>query len=308
MKLYKFLIFSALFSMACFGGSYLFARQAGYKKDGELGEFLVKSYMSSKDFAIEVAQEVKIPKQELTTLVVDVPKHDVEIAFAPVEEVVIRLNGKILKNKKDQVVPQIVQTELSQTALKVSVNEDAMSSVIENTDNGRNFHVNVNGINFGNTVGLLIQLPMQFKHLELRSTSGDVFLHGGRYESVFARATSGDIKLRDVKSEEISYELTSGDIEGDLDAAQINGESTSGDVELKLKRSETGGEISSTSGEVNLEFKTEPNLKLMVISSSGEIKLFGDEADDEQEQVEKTLGQGAGALKIQTTSGDIEVE
>ncbi len=129
----------------------------------------------------------------------------------------------------------------------------------------------------------------------LHSVSGDIGADTNA-EEMHVSTVSGDASLSsDKRVKDASFTTVSGDVEisGDLaDGARIRGSSTSGDVRLRVNR-DAGAvvELSAGSGSIKNE----------LTSDRAQRSIAG------SEDLEFTMGNGAGSIELTTVSGKLEL-
>lgn len=122
---------------------------------------------------------------------------------------------------------------------------------------------------------------------EVGTASGDVDLSGVN-GSLAVTTMSGKIKVRDVVEGPVRLQTASGDISADG--------ALSGDLE-----------ITSASGDVSVELPARTGYRLFVRTVRGDVKAPGVREKDAPREWRTTIGDGAYALDIATTSGDIRI-
>lgn len=152
--------------------------------------------------------------------------------------------------------------------------------------------------------------------LELTTVSGGIYVDANRGLSVTASTTSGYVSVTDVKGTDVSLSSvsgrislrnaavtgtvtvnsTSGDIELDDVAAElVTGDTTSGDLEFD--ELDTNGLVfSTTSGDISGDLLHLSEFAAEISTVSGDVSGI------------KNRAEGTRTLKLQTTSGDIDLD
>lgn len=120
------------------------------------------------------------------------------------------------------------------------------------------------------------------------TTSGDVELSGVN-GSLAVTTISGSIRVRDVVGSPIRLQTTSGKINADG--------ALSGDLD-----------ITSISGDVRIKLPSQTGYRLFIRTMSGDIEAPGIHKKDAPREWRTTIGDGAYALNIATTSGDVRIK
>jgi hypothetical protein len=145
-------------------------------------------------------------------------------------------------------------------------------------------------------------------NLSVQTSSGDVAVRKVK-GNVKAESTSGDLHAYDIEGD-IDLDATSGDvycqnIDGSAQVASI-----SGDIKLSGLTNPVGiFRAASTSGDVFLEIARSFDGHLEIETSSGEINadIDMDYKTISDSYLEGKTGEGAGKIKIITTSGDVSL-
>lgn len=145
--------------------------------------------------------------------------------------------------------------------------------------------------------------------LAVESVSGDIQAEGA-IERPQVKTVSGDVSLNGV-SGPVALSTISGELEvQDARDAQLTLESTSGDIEFGGVLGGGASRISNISGDVSLQLEDAADLLLEATTTSGDLSADLPLRDlvQERRRLSGQLGDGAAALSISTTSGDVEVE
>ena len=161
------------------------------------------------------------------------------------------------------------------------------------------------------TVSGDIEADANSRQAELSAVSGDISFRGNASRTQ-VETVSGDVELDGV-GDDLSIRTVSGDVE--LFAKPLaNGrfETVSGHLGLQLDL-ESGGRISieSLSGDVDLSLPESVSTRLKASSFSGRIdgqlKGSNGSGDNRKKRLDQELGGGDGQVRIETFSGDIEL-
>lgn len=146
---------------------------------------------------------------------------------------------------------------------------------------------------------------------KVKSVSGDVTLDGVRSD-ISAQTVSGDLESRQLAGT-LAFKTVSGDltvVAGTSDS--VRAETVSGDVTLDLDLQRDGRiDVSSVSGDLTLRLPESTGLTVDVKSMSGELDsaLVGltTERKPASSRLRGRIGDGAGALRVKTLSGDVTI-
>lgn len=129
-------------------------------------------------------------------------------------------------------------------------------------------------------VSVTIRIPQNSKaQLNLKTVSGEVEIEGANFQDLSVTTVSGDINAEKTSSENMHLK------------------SVSGDIEIKSSTVKSA-DLFSVSGDVKLKLSNADKVKYDLQSLSGDI-----------EQIAKGSPQSdAGLVRVQTTSGDIEIQ
>ncbi len=158
----------------------------------------------------------------------------------------------------------------------------------------------------------------------VNTTSGDVRLDGIG-GSLAVNTISGDVTLRDGRVADARVGTASGDVElsgvnGSLAVTTISGsirvrDVVSGPVRLQTTSGKINADgalsgdldITSVSGDVSVEIPSQTGYRLFIKTVSGDVEGLGIREKGAPREWRATLGDGAYALNIATTSGDIRI-
>jgi len=201
-------------------------------------------------------------------------------------------------------------------------------SVIDNTSASRPFSL----LNFGFTPGRRVRVYLPYDmyqqiSLNVRTSSGRIFIEGGVFDDVTATSSSGRIQIKNVdalgnltvnsSSGRISAENVS--VQGDILAQTSSGgirmenaawdnltaSSSSGRINITDGRASAGSDIrvTSSSGGVSLEIMNRrDDFVISMRSNSGSLRLDGERIRD-RSLAGMGVGTGDGTIYIRTSSG-----
>lgn len=225
-----------------------------------------------------------------------------------------------------------------------------LSTEVTTRQEGKTLYVTVSNANrlFHTTtdsVELDISLPQNLKHLQVKTTSGDLDVSGLTIQHIELHSISGDIeatqlistdlKVIGVSSDvslshclgDLQIKTVSGDVDienhkgtgltietvsGDLDyegtAQAIRANTTSGDGEFTAKEIQSLN-VNTVSGDVELHLGIEDKgLSIAFLSNSGELRIGDAEYDTPRHNQTITIGDGAVKVNLKSVSGDFTIE
>jgi len=156
-----------------------------------------------------------------------------------------------------------------------------------------------------------LRLDSAAKEVELGSVSGNIDLTGTA-DRAHLETVSGNIRTRRLNGQ-IKFETVSGDIDAESGSyREINAGSVSGDINLRGTPDTSARiDVETMSGDVHLYLPADASARLRASSFSGSIRSdFGAVKEPDHgpgSSLEATNGAGAGQVKIETFSGDIEI-
>lgn len=132
---------------------------------------------------------------------------------------------------------------------------------------------------------------------EIKSVSGRLKLGNINSETVYLKATSGDISLNTLEAVETSIKTVSGNIKVETSANIISAETVSGNIKITSLNLKGDSKVNTVSGNVEIGISNDCNCKISTSSVSGDKNIS-----------QSKYGNGENNLKINTTSGNIEVD
>lgn len=156
-----------------------------------------------------------------------------------------------------------------------------------------------------------LRLDSAAKDVELDSVSGNIDLIG-MADRAHLETVSGNIRARGLNGQ-IKFETVSGDIDAESGSyREINAGSVSGDINLRGTPDMNARiDVETMSGDVHLYLPADASTRLRASSFSGSIRSdFGVVKEPDHgpgSSLDTTNGVGAGQVKIETFSGDIEI-
>ena len=156
-----------------------------------------------------------------------------------------------------------------------------------------------------------LRLDSTAKEVELGSVSGTIDLTGTA-DRAHLETVSGNIRARGLNGQ-IKFETVSGDIDTESGSyREINAGSVSGAINLRGTPDMNARiDVETMSGDVHLYLPADASTRLRASSFSGSIRSdFGVVKEPDHgpgSSLDTTNGVGAGQVKIETFSGDIEI-
>lgn len=150
--------------------------------------------------------------------------------------------------------------------------------------------------------------------LECTNTSGEIRITGGSARDIELTNTSGDISLEGALANEISLCSTSGSVSANIlgDVKEITCDSTSGDVSVVASGTVEKLSFDSTSGNIRIEAGGAKQIATDSTSGDVSVKLNGIPEnigiDTVSGSVTLTLPEGSFGIRVDTVSGDVDIE
>lgn len=143
--------------------------------------------------------------------------------------------------------------------------------------------------------------------LKVRTTSGDIRTDGTA-KTIITQSSSGNQKLNFPKAKSIQSMSSSGSITMKIHQADVSLKTSSGNQKVEvLTGSKLSGSLQSSSGDIRLKFSDQaPSLSLTTSTASGDVSIAKKYSYKKEGNTYK-INDGSGALKVQTSSGDVVV-
>jgi hypothetical protein len=157
------------------------------------------------------------------------------------------------------------------------------------------------------TVSGDVRLDSLGSSLTVDTVSGDATLRDGRVASVRVGTTSGDVNLRGINGS-LAVTTISGSIKvRDIVGGPVGLRTTSGAIDANGALS-GNLDITSVSGDVSVKLPSRTGFRLVIRTVSGDIEAPGVREVGASREWRTTIGDGAYAITIATTSGDVRVK
>jgi DUF4097 and DUF4098 domain-containing protein YvlB len=149
------------------------------------------------------------------------------------------------------------------------------------------------------------------KDVELDSVSGDIDITG-KAERAHVETVSGNIRARGLGGT-LKFETVSGDVDAEnAGYREINAGTVSGDIELRGAPDDGARiDVETMSGDLRLRLPSTASTRISASTFSGRIRSdFGKVTEPEHgpgSSLDATVGGGAGQVKIETFSGDVDI-
>ncbi len=182
--------------------------------------------------------------------------------------------------------------------------EGTESKIVVRLFNGNGFiHLGDSG-----SSKLTFRIPKNIKKIKARSETGDLKIDSINAAQVKFESTSGSMKIRRMNLSKLEASTTSGDLRFQGYTQNADLKTISGEVKVHSENKSPTMVLATTSGDVNVDFEEEPNVKFSYETTSGELTL---KADSDLKEIKRKdmvkLGPAEGDVKVKTVSGDIRV-
>ncbi|MNI16338.1 hypothetical protein D3C73_696660 [compost metagenome] len=237
----------------------------------------------------------------------------------------------VIKGQSDYIQLRLQGDVSSKYADRINLSAEPKDGTLEvGIDKSDGFNI---GFSFTD-IKLTVELPdKQWKELNIKANSGNIDLAQIKGDFIQAHTSSGNIQLNKIQSTKMNLKTSSGDIHAEefiseqltfntssgnatlIDGeAQLHGETNSGDIELQYEELLHHTELKTTSGSVAIELNKEPQslaLDYKSNSGNGDIDWSGfkyEEKNDDLSRIKGTFGNGNAKLKVNTNSGDFNLD
>ena len=159
------------------------------------------------------------------------------------------------------------------------------------------------------TSGNLDAKLINAKKANIHSVSGETKING-TYDSFIFESTSGNLDSTALVSKESTLNSTSGEINISGNPGDVNAATVSGNIDLGYTGFSNRLDIGTTSGEVTLKLPGNAGFNLDFSGTSGEVEcafpitVTGSKSHN---KLKGTVGSGEGAIKVYTTSGNLNI-
>ncbi|MEI2354737.1 DUF4097 family beta strand repeat-containing protein [Mesobacillus zeae] len=277
---------------------------------------LGKPYYHTEFAKAEVNEEVVSEAANIDALSVQTSSANVKIVPDTADTITVRATGMIDKKLKGKYRLKTKENG-SVLNIKYLTNENTV------------------GIKFGSEkdINIHVTVPKKvYRELAVSTTSGNIEVENISAHNFKSKTTSGEQNIREIETEDaLSIHTTSGDVKltrnsvkffsidstsGNVETEALNCENgkihiTSGTVKMKQSSEFKELDIGTTSGDVEMAFEKNPeSLKIDFQGDSGKpsIELQDVMYKDKGKNFAKgIIGNGANALKVKTTSGDLAI-
>jgi lia operon protein LiaG len=173
---------------------------------------------------------------------------------------------------------------------------------------------------------------LKSKEMKLETKSGDLMMKDlGIDGALEVHVASGDVKISDSSAKDLKFKATSGDMmidgisagsanlytaSGDIKIKDLTGEIlakiTSGDLNISNEKASGSITAETASGDVNISFKEKPGdlaVDFKANSGEGNVQLDGFLFEEkEEDRIRGKIGSGEHLVKVNTLSGDFNLD
>lgn len=237
---------------------------------------------------ITLDEEKFHPLSGIEDISVSSPFVDIDLIQEDREDVRIVYSGRLRAN----VVPEL-EVEKIGSRLDIRLQIDGFSYTV--TDS---------------TTRLQVFIPMGFEgNYNIASSSGEISSKKLTGKDIKISSSSGDMELGIIVANNVNISSSSGSIEADTISGNVETTTSSGDVSFKTDGSTGNINISTSSGDVKLVNGNDSSYKGIINTSSGDFNYSGNISVTQANRgnYEFIIGSGERVMKINTSSGDIEL-
>ena len=291
MKKLNFKIIVLLVTLGSLFLSVTFAKIAEKQSAGSYKELFRRSYTTNLQFngkenhlnlENQFEYQKKIKAQNIDTLEIISSNSDLVINDGPAEDIQLSM---ITFYDQDQPSDSRSQ-DLDR---RVVVNQNKLTVDLQNLKSEINVQKGSININWNDMIKLISHLDTLAEELALNIKIPKSI------KKVVVKSISGDLNLKADHLQDIQLETISGDahFEGKVD--HLNARSVSGDMKLVISNQNPQILFETTSGNLDLVFKTQPQIRVDFKTTSGELQSEWPEL------------KGSSVVRFESVSGDLNI-
>lgn len=291
MKKLNFKIIVLLVTLGSLFLSVTFAKIAEKQSGGSYKELFRRSYTTNLQFngkenhlnlENQFEYQKKIKAQNIDTLEIISSNSDLVINDGPAEDIQLSM---ITFYDQDQPSDSRSQ-DLDR---RVVVNQNKLTVDLQNLKSEINVQKGSININWNDMIKLISHLDTLAEEMALNIKIPKSI------KKVVVKSISGDLNLKADHLQDIQLETISGDahFEGKVD--HLNARSVSGDMKLVISNQNPQILFETTSGNLDLVFKTQPQIRVDFKTTSGEL------------QSEWLELKGSSVVRFESVSGDLNI-
>jgi len=274
-------------------------------------------YYKSVNVMVEVDEEEIIEGNRIDSLNIETTFANVTITWDKTDQIKVHLDGELEKSLENKYELKVEEAK-GQLEVEYLSNENIIGFKI-----GSEKYIELNVIlpekvyeelHISTTSGTIAVENIHVDKIGLTTTSGVQTLIGSEIMSdAIFQSTSGDIELEQNIVTSFRAKTTSGNVGTqslEIQHGQI--ESTSGNLTLKKTSNIEDLHINTTSGDVEVDFETNPDsLQVIFEGSSGIAEIYLPNIlykGKDENSINGVIGEGKNVLSVRTTSGDLIVK
>jgi len=308
-----------LVMLSSFFLAYVFSKIAQRNAHESYVSLLKKTYLNRVSFSHnsqtkETSIQKNITVQGITLLEIQTQGSDVEIESSPDEQVhmsyVFQTEDKDIDNDENPIGDKQMQFDLNESVkkegvvLKINLNDWAKAER----------HLNLSDLiklNFRTSSFLRLKVPSTILKIAMRSTSANLKLEQTNFKNVQFESISGDLDVLQDALEHTKVDTVSGDIQVSGHVDSLTASTISGNVNIGLKNNSPNIDVSTTSGDLNLQFVKQPDIKVLFKTTSGDFHFdqpFKVNSSNSGTEQKISLGNAKSLVNFESVSGDLNIQ
>lgn len=303
MKHSKLLAFTFVFTIVCFSVSYVsLAMNKGENSEWSFPPGLLQKYIKinqDKNSHTRLTKEFQL--KQISQFEIQTTSADIEFYPSTSDTIRVELEGKISDKANESDLFEISEEE-NKISLKSLDEKGSAFTIQDKNDFSLNFNLGDDSRTFR------IYLPAQVQMIDVKTISGDTSFSELKLDLLKLRSISGDLHMNDVTVTQLAIKSISGDCELNGVVDQVEMQSTSGDLHVLTQNKSPNIRVKTTSGDTSIQFSEKPNVQVQLKTLSGNLEIDENLLKNNKTKMMATLGDGAGSVVVQSTSGNLSIQ
>lgn len=317
MKKLNFKTVVLLVTLSSFFLAIIFSKIARQNTHENYVSLLKKTYLNRINFANsdqmkEMNFEKSISAEGITLLEIQAQNSDVQIESSPDQKVYLSYDFRSEGLDADEVQQgdKQLQFDLNESLKKEGVVLKINFNDWPRIDRRLSFSDLIN-LNFRSSSTVRLKVPSTILKVVMRSTSANFKLEHTNFKNVQFDSISGDLDVLQNTLERAKVETVSGDIQVLAYVDSLMASTISGNVNLGLKNTSPNIDFNTTSGDLNLTFEKQPDIKILFKTTSGDFHFdepFKADSAIHGPGQKINLGNAKSPVNFQSVSGDLNIQ